>query len=214
MPRRLPHWITGVTTAATISAAALGATGNLPGPAQGLLADGVSHVGVDLPDSADDHAQDHADDHGKGHDEASPAGHDDDEPKGEGHADGHDNHGATVSSFVHSTDLEGCEKGQAVAELASSKNQGDEDAPGLGDDHNPCDHDDGTTDVTTADGPGATHDDQSDHSGHGRGRAAGAPDDDDLDEPDVDDVDDVDDQDDQDDDDENDDPGGNRGPNS
>ena len=37
------------------------------------------------------------------------------------------NHGAVVSAFAQSTELEGCEKGQAIADLASSKSQNNKD---------------------------------------------------------------------------------------
>ena len=58
---------------------------------------------------------------------------DDGDTSDEDTGDKPDNHGQVVSDFVHSTDLEGCEKGQAVAALASSKvneNQdGDKESP-------------------------------------------------------------------------------------
>lgn len=44
-----------------------------------------------------------------------------DEGGGDGTDPGPDNHGQTVSEFAKTTELEGCEKGQAIAELASSK---------------------------------------------------------------------------------------------
>lgn len=44
-----------------------------------------------------------------------------DDGGGAGTDPGPDNHGQTVSEFAKTTELEGCEKGQAIAELASSK---------------------------------------------------------------------------------------------
>jgi hypothetical protein len=57
---------------------------------------------------------------------------DDDVTGEEGQDDGEaSNHGQTVSTFARTTDLEGREKGQAIAELASSKSQDEEvDAEG------------------------------------------------------------------------------------
>lgn len=62
----------------------------------------VADADVNAPKADDDQAGDDADDDA-------------------GEASENDTHGQTVSDFVHSTDLEGCEKGQAVSALASSK---------------------------------------------------------------------------------------------
>jgi hypothetical protein len=50
------------------------------------------------------------------------------------------NHGQTVSEFARTTDLEGCEKGQAIADLASGKSADDSETTAA--DHDPCDHED------------------------------------------------------------------------
>jgi len=52
-----------------------------------------------------------------------------------------DNHGGEVSDFVHTTELEGCEKGQAVSELASG-NAADH-RNNTERDHDPCQHGEG-----------------------------------------------------------------------
>ncbi len=51
-----------------------------------------------------------------------------------------ENHGRTVSEFARTTDLVGCEKGQAISEIASSKSADRRKNPER--DHDPCDHDD------------------------------------------------------------------------
>ena len=43
-----------------------------------------------------------------------------------------------MSEFAHTTELEGCEKGQAISDLASSKAADHRQNPES--DHNPCDH--------------------------------------------------------------------------
>lgn len=57
-----------------------------------------------------------------------------------------ENHGQTVSEFARTTDLEGCEKGQAISEVASSKAA--EKRKNADRDHDPCDEveDDGDAD--------------------------------------------------------------------
>ena len=51
-------------------------------------------------------------------------------------AGGADNHGQTVSDFVKSTELEGCEKGQAVSEVASANASDHRKNPER--EHDPC----------------------------------------------------------------------------
>ncbi len=75
-------------------------------------------------------------------------------------ADG-SNHGQTVSEFARTTDLEGCEKGQAIADLASSKSG--EDAETSDADHDPCDHEDESSEDTSTD-DSATDDSATDQS--------------------------------------------------
>ena len=47
-------------------------------------------------------------------------------------------HGDIVSEFAHTTELEGCEKGQAISDLASSN--ATDHRQNAESDHNPCDH--------------------------------------------------------------------------
>jgi hypothetical protein len=84
-------------------------------------------------------------------------------------ADG-SNHGQTVSEFARTTDLEGCEKGQAIADLASSKSG--EDAETSDADHDPCDHEDVSSEDSSTDDSATddsvTDDGSSDVENHGQ----------------------------------------------
>lgn len=78
------------------------------------------------------------------------------------------NHGQEVSDFARTTELEGCEKGRAISELASGKDLSHRPPCGEGDDDEPEVDDDEESDEVTAErsggGPGAHG------KGHGRGR--------------------------------------------
>jgi hypothetical protein len=79
------------------------------------------------------------------------------------------NHGQTVSEFARTTDLEGCEKGQAIADLASGKS-GD-DAETTTAEHDPCDHEDESSEDSSTDSAtdeSATDDGTSDIENHGQ----------------------------------------------
>jgi hypothetical protein len=103
------------TKVATIAAAvvisttgaAAAATGNLPGPAQDAVSDAVSHVGLDLPASGDDH----------------PTGNVDNPTT-------NDEHGVDVSDVARTTDATGRDKGAAVSETARAGHGPDADDDG------------------------------------------------------------------------------------
>jgi hypothetical protein len=78
------------------------------------------------------------------------------------------NHGQVVSEFARTTDLEGCEKGQAIADLASGKS-GD-DAETTAADHDPCDHEDESSEDSSTDSATdeSTDDGTSDVDNHGQ----------------------------------------------
>jgi len=80
----------GLTLTGGIAAAAAGV---LPGPAQDAMASVASRVGITLPHSTD---------------------------ASSGDATSQTTHGADVSSVAQSTSLQGCDKGQAIAAVASS----------------------------------------------------------------------------------------------
>lgn len=129
MPALTPRWLVVGAVALLGFTGGLAAAGNLPDAAQSFVSQTVSHVGLDLPDPADDNAK------AKGHDEGdADADGDSDDVTGSDE----DNHGQTVSSVARDDSLEGCEHGQAVRDVASSKSQGNEDAPGRSEDHDPC----------------------------------------------------------------------------
>ena len=77
---------------------AAAATGSLPSAAQNGIARAASHVGVNLPDSADGHARDATEDLG-------PA---------------EENHGTEVTDTVEETDQTGAEKGAAISDTAKA----------------------------------------------------------------------------------------------
>ena len=79
------------------------------------------------------------------------------------------NHGQTVSEFARTTDLEGCEKGQAIAELASGKSGDDSETTAA--DHDPCDHEDESSEdssTESATDESTTDDGASDVENHGQ----------------------------------------------
>lgn len=100
----------GVVALSTTGAAA--ATGNLPDAAQDGLSKAASHIGVNLPDSADDKARAATTkDHGKPPDVA-------DEGDVANDANDANDHGETVSETARTTEAEGREKGEVVSETA------------------------------------------------------------------------------------------------
>lgn len=135
MPALTPRWLATGSALLLAFVMGLAAANALPDSAQNLVAETVSKVGVDLPDPDDDNDKDKDKDKDKDDDAETDAevGDDADENKT-------DNHGRTVSSVAHDKSLEGCEHGQAVSAVASSKNNGNDDAPGQSDDDK-CDHD-------------------------------------------------------------------------
>lgn len=90
----------------------LAAAGALPGPAQGLAADALAHVGITVPNPDTD---------ARGGDAPKPA---------PAPAKPADNHGAEVSDTARTTDAEGREKGAEVSDTASNgKSRAGEDRP-------------------------------------------------------------------------------------
>ncbi len=90
-------------------------------------------------------------------------------------AEERETHGQQVSDFATSTDLKGCEKGQAIAEIASSKaNRGpNADGDENDDDHDPCadrgdagedDADEATDDTVEADDDDETDENDGDET--------------------------------------------------
>jgi len=65
-------------------------------------------------------------------------------------------HGEIVSEFARTTELEGCEKGQAISELASSNAADHRQNPEK--DNDPCDHEDEAADDSGDDGDESTGD--------------------------------------------------------
>ena len=78
------------------------------------VADENELTGVDEEHDEDGDDEDGDDEDGDDEDGDDEVGDDEDDDK---------NHGETVSEFAHSTDLEGCERGQAIAELARSNGE-------------------------------------------------------------------------------------------
>lgn len=115
----------------------LAAAGTLPDSAQNVVAETVSKVGLDLPDPDDERGGGH----GKtGEADDSSEGDDSGEGGDADSTDKADNHGRTVSSVAHDDSLEGCEHGQAVSDVASSKSESSGTGSGTDADHDPCDH--------------------------------------------------------------------------
>jgi hypothetical protein len=97
--------------AAAIALTATGAaaaTGSLPDAAQNGVAKAASHIGVNLPASANDHARDAT---------TKPTGADN-STAGEDHAGTNDDHGTAVSDTARNTDATGADKGEAVSTVA------------------------------------------------------------------------------------------------
>jgi hypothetical protein len=130
-----------VTTIVTLTATAAAApTGGLPDAAQDGIAEAVSHVGIDLPKSAEKDPLQPSNDEGADGDDtddrpAVPAGTEEDDgtdvpaTPADGSTDVPDtvseNHGAVVSDAAHNADPEGG-KGEEVAPIARD-NHGHED---------------------------------------------------------------------------------------
>lgn len=107
----------------------------------GAAAAGVADVPALLPSSAEQRAQDSTDD---STDESSEdSSEESSEESVEDSAGDEPTHGEVVSEFARTTELEGCEKGQAIAELASSKAAEHRQNPEQ--DHDPCAGDDEST---------------------------------------------------------------------
>jgi len=81
----------------------------------------------------------------------------------DGSASDEPNHGQIVSEFAHTTELEGCEKGQAISDLASSNATDHRQNPEK--EHDPCNHGDESGDDSAeapeVEAPEASGDDES-----------------------------------------------------
>lgn len=171
MPALTPRWLAVSTAAIFGFTGGLAAADLLPDPAQNIVAETVSKVGIDLPDPDDRRGGDDV----KGAGEPETDGFDtDDNPNND--------HGKTVSSVARDDSLTGCEKGQAVREVASSKSQGQGNGHTEG--HDPCakgQGDDVGEDGEDGDGGGppaglGEDDDQAPgNSGSAPGRGRGGP---------------------------------------
>lgn len=160
-PTRKNPMIAKVLTAKVAAAAAVvaftatgaaAATGTLPDAAQDGISKAASHVGINLPDSADDRAREATEDRGPDSD-VGP---------------GEDNHGTTVSGVATETDATGADKG---AEISTTARDGHGEAPV--DTPNPG----GTTTADDAsDGASSTGtDNANDAAGDGSANAADHP---------------------------------------
>ena len=119
------------------AAGAAAATNSLPAAAQNGVANAVSHIGVNLPSHANDHARDASGgNHGKSGEDHGKSGDDHGQSGDNGKPD--DNHGAAVSDVAHNTDATGAAKGAEVSGVASD-----------GRSHNPNGADGSTTTVVT-----------------------------------------------------------------
>lgn len=116
--RVLTAKVVAVTAAVALTATgAAAATGSLPDAAQDGIAGAAEHIGLNLPDSADDRAREVTED-------APPA---DPGPAGEQPGDAeqlegseaHDGHGAGVSSVATDPALSGADRGDAVSDAAT-----------------------------------------------------------------------------------------------
>jgi hypothetical protein len=150
--------------AAVLSMGGLAAAQALPGPMQDVISAAANTVGIPLPDSDDDDADDAAD-----HEKKAKDGMDHD---GDGVADDNGNHkgqnkpddgttddtpGKSVSDDVHTVldddSLEGRDKGDAVSDAASQNRQDDERGhSGPSDDSDDDDDDDDDSDDDDAPG--------------------------------------------------------------
>jgi len=95
--------------------AAAAATGTLPDAAQNGVAKAATHIGVNLPTSANDHAR-NAKDNGKSGDTHGKSG--------DTHGPTADNHGAEVSHVAHTTDATGRDKGSEISTVARNGHGG------------------------------------------------------------------------------------------
>jgi hypothetical protein len=134
--RRAPRWA-GLGILSLLGfIGGLAAAGALPDPAQRIVASTVGHVGIDIPNPSDEGSEhgnipEGTDEHGEP--PVTPA----DDHSGDVGTENNE-HGKTVASVAQDDSLEGCEHGMAVRDVASSKNQADEDAVGHSQDHDPC----------------------------------------------------------------------------
>ena len=153
------------------AAGAAAATNTLPAGAQHDVATAAKHVGINLPDKADDHASD-----ASSKDDSSATTSNDDETTTTTveHGKPDDNHGADVSKAAHETEP-GEDHGAAVCAVASGgkctdhRGSGDDNNDNQGDHGNSGDDHSTTTAVTTPeshDGGGSNGADDH-HGGHG-----------------------------------------------
>lgn len=131
--------VAGVGALALGLTAGLALAGALPGPAQDVVAQLAGHAGVDLPGGDDGEPPD-------GGDGATPAGHLD--PDASPNAE----HGEAVSAVAHDESLEGCEKGQTVSSVASSKSDDHRQDDGAQQPDDPCAQGEGPPSANGEDG--------------------------------------------------------------
>jgi hypothetical protein len=158
--------LAGVLVFGATGAAA--ATDSLPDTAQHGVATAAKHIGVNLPDSANDHARD-ATSKDKGHHDGTDS---DDSTEAK------DNHGAEVSDVAHNTETTGSDHGAAVCDVASrgkcTEHRGSGDDHGQSGTHeNDGDEHSTTTAVTTQDEQHDGQDDAADDAGENHGHDGG-----------------------------------------
>ena len=165
--RHRVRWAGAALAGALTVTGGLGVAGALPGATQGVVADLVSHVGVELPGS----------DEPVGDAPASPpvgAVTDDAATDGAGSPAPEGEHGATVVTVAQDPTLTGCDHGQAVAEVASDERSGGPDGeaacPETGDGTVAGTGDE--TDADTTGPPAGTPAEVADRQGHGQGSDA------------------------------------------
>ncbi|MEW6473955.1 MAG: hypothetical protein AB1679_17020 [Actinomycetota bacterium] len=108
--------LAAVAAVALTAGGAAAATGTLPTPVQGAVADAVSHIGIDLPDN---HGQSKKADKAEGTDDTTSTtgkakGRGDDDPAGDDA-----NKGQVISGITHDPALDGQPKGPTVCAVAS-----------------------------------------------------------------------------------------------
>src|SRR5581483_11287493 len=112
--------LAAAATVVLTAGAAAAAAGTLPTPVQGVVADAVSHIGIDLPDNHGHDAADEGDDNGADDDTTSTTGgtenHGDDQGTGAGDGAGK---GQIISGITHDPALDGQPKGPTVCTEAS-----------------------------------------------------------------------------------------------
>jgi hypothetical protein len=144
-----------MATVALTASGAAAATGSLPDPVQGVVAGAVSHVGVDIPQPADqsqsaDHRQDG--EHRQSGDTPGQSGDDHGQSGQSGGSSGDHGQGSQISTIAHDPALAGQPKGPTVCAAAS-----DGKCHAGEDNHDKSGVDESTT--TTTAGAGDTNDD-------------------------------------------------------